>query len=327
MAKKVSPERVLPEHKQELQYLSNVSPKDKPWDIHRTNTDKVKSLYQQIGYERYYERMSHCSQLIEFVLRPDFDDGKLFKLAGARFCRVRLCPVCQWRKSMMWRARFINAVPKILQDYPNYRFLFLTLTVRNCPLEELRDTISLTNKAWGRMSKRKVFPAVGWVKSVEVTRGKDGNAHPHFHSVLMVKPSYFKGKNYLSQKAWSELWKSCLRIDYQPVVHIKALKPKSGSSEDVTTHHTKLIEKALLETLKYSVKESDLVTDPGWLKGLTNQLHKTRSVAVGGTFKEYISDKEPENLINSEDDKDEILATEGRFWFGWREMVQKYQSL
>lgn len=335
MAEKVSPERVLPEHNQELSYLSDVSPQDKPWDKHRKNANKTALIYRQKGFERNFERIDDCSRIIEFVMRPGFESGRLFKLAYARFCRVRLCPVCQWRKTKMWRARFFAAVPKILKDYPKHRFLFLTLTVKNCSLEDLRETITLMNKAWGRMTKRKKFSAVGWVKSVEITKPKfkkgesehSLKAHPHFHAILMVKPSYFKGKNYLSKEAWSEMWKSCLKVDYNPVVDVRAIKPKFDGSEDVITQHTKSIEKALMETLKYSVKDSDFLNDPDWLEGLTIQLHKTRSVALGGIFKEYISNKEPENLINSENADDEILATEGRLLFGWRDYEKRYRSL
>jgi hypothetical protein len=26
-------------------------------------------------------------------------------LSASRFCRVRTCPVCQWRRSLMWKAK------------------------------------------------------------------------------------------------------------------------------------------------------------------------------------------------------------------------------
>lgn len=306
--------------------LQDVSPKDKVWDIHKANAVKVANLYFEMGYLSLAERVLGCANTLGFVLRPNSSAGKDIKLADARFCRVRLCPICQWRKSLMWRARFLGNVPKILKDYPNHRFLFLTLTVKNCPLKELRDTLSWMNKSWSKMTRRKNFPADGWVKSVEITRGRDGNAHPHFHSVLMVSSTYFNGNYYLSQKAWCELWKSCLRVDYKPMVHITALKPKFGSSEDVTTQHTRLIEKALIETLKYSIKESDLVVSPDWLKGLTNQLDGTKSVSLGGIFKKYLKEKDPENLINSEDSNDEILPGEDRFWFAWQQYQMRYKS-
>ena len=67
------------------------------------------------------------------------------------------------------------------------------------------------NKAWQRLIQRKLFPAIGWLRSTEVTRGKDGSAHPHFHCLLLVSSSYFSGKGYLKQNDWVEMWRSSLR--------------------------------------------------------------------------------------------------------------------
>lgn len=36
----------------------------------------------------------------------------------------------------MWQARFYQSLPRIVADYPDSRWMFLTLTVRNCAIEE-----------------------------------------------------------------------------------------------------------------------------------------------------------------------------------------------
>lgn len=305
-------------------YLTDVSPKDKPWDIHRANTEKISDLYVKVGYEEYASRTHSCSQRLEFALRTDEKGERLLKLLAARFCRVRHCSICQWRRSLMWRARFFQVIPRLLEDYSSCKFIFLTLTVKNCQLDELRQNLTWMNQSWRRMVKRKIFPAIGFVRSVEVTRSEDGLAHPHFHAILIVEPSYFKGQNYLSQKKWTELWKSCLRIDYTPIVNVKAVKSRKDSSKNELTDGLFI---ALCETLKYSVKESDLLFDENWLKGLTQQLHKTRAVSVGGVFKQYLSESEPEDLINFGLEDNQTEETDPKFWFGWKEMVKRYQSL
>lgn len=307
--------------------LSDVSPKDKVWDMHRANALHVEDLYRLLGYDRLADRIHDCSRRLEFASVDIDPKNKKFKLQSARFCRVRHCPVCQWRRCMMWRARFIKSLPKILENHPSCRFIFLTLTVRNCPVEELRENILWMNKSWKNMTKRKIFPALGWVKSVEVTKGRDSLAHPHFHAVLMVSPSYFTGRGYLSHEKWLETWRSCLKVDYDPSIKIKAIQAKFGSSEDESVRGLNLLDKSLLETLKYSVKESDLLDDTYWLQQLTNQLHKTRSVSLGGVFKKYLSEKEPENLVNSGLEEDELSEDSPRFMFEWKELVKKYQSM
>lgn len=299
-------------------YLSDFSPKDKPWDVNRSFADRVRDLYRGTDFERYAERIAQCSQLLEFALAAADDGELLFRLQSARFCRCRHCPICQWRRSLMWKARFLKALPKIQQEYPTARFIFLTLTVRNCPLTELRATVGEMNKAWVRLSQRKAFPAIGWAKAIEVTRGQDNpdHAHPHIHALLMVPAGYFgKSGGYLSQEKWTDLWQKSLRADYTPIVHVTAIKPQSGGDLGF----------AIKETFKYTVKPSDLAADAEWLAELTQQLHKTRAIALGGIFKQYLSEDEPEDLIHvDEETADTELISDDRFYFGWRELAKRY---
>lgn len=313
-------------------YLSDLSQGDKVWDIHRANADTVGQLYSSTDFVRYSERIYACAKLLEFAFKASDAGEVALRLMAARFCRVRFCPVCQWRRSLMWRARFFKALPRILDDYPKIRFLFLTLTVRNCELTELRNTLKKMNKAWELLTKRKQFPAVGFVKTVEVTKSADGTAHPHFHVILIVKEGYFK-RGYLSQAKWTELWQQCLKVSYTPVVNVKSIKPPRNAVEYESSTLDSAIIVALCETLKYSVKESDLAFDASWLEELTRQLHKTRAISLGGIFKEYLSEEEleepsAEDLVNTGIAEDEpAAANDPRVFFGWREMVRRYHKL
>jgi plasmid rolling circle replication initiator protein Rep len=173
------------------------------------------------------------------------------------------------------------------------------------------------NKAWNRMILRKQFPALGFARSVEVTRSANGEAHPHFHCLLLVSSSYFGGQ-YIKQDEWRVLWQQALRADYLPVVNVKAVKPRPGEQGNG-------IAIALLETLKYGVKEADLMHDAAWLTELTKQLHKTRAVSVGGVLKQYLNDEEPEDLIHTDTDETPVEPNgDVSVWFGWREMVKRY---
>ena len=296
----------------EPQSLADLSEKDKVWDEHRSNSDKVAAHYRGSRYEDYAKRIYFCSELLDFKLSPDVDEGVLkLKLAGARFCRVRHCCVCQWRRSLMWKAKAYRILPKVIEDYPKHRWLFLTLTVKNCPINELKVTLDWMNKAFARLTKLKVFPAHGWIKSVEVTHGRDGNAHPHFHCLLIVPAGYF-GAGYLSQKRWAELWQQCTRLDYEPMCHIKAI--------DKSYNPMKIIP----EILKYQVKESDLISDRAWFLELTNQLHNTKSVAVGGILRDYLKalEQEPTDLIGKDD---EAAPDEGHLYFEWQRKKKSYK--
>jgi plasmid rolling circle replication initiator protein Rep len=294
--------------------LADLSQRDKPWDKHRSNADKVSAYYVGSEFQNYAGRIHDCSELLDFRLVPDAEEGMLkFKLNSAKFCRVRHCPVCQWRRSLMWKAKAYKILPSILADYPTSRWLFVTLTVRNCQITELRSTLDWMHESFKRMTKLKSFPALGWIKSTEVTRGKDGSAHPHFHCLLMVQPSYF-GRNYMKQAEWVELWKQSLRIDYNPVLDVQAIKKGVQPSSLVP------------ELLKYCTKESDLTADREWFLELTRQMHKSRTIATGGVLKDYLRqlEQEPEDLIGKDDERQEFID-EGHFYFGWKRREKKYK--
>lgn len=338
----------MPEETGSDLYLTDISPDDKPWDVHRAVASKVESLYEQVDYNRYALRIRECSRWLGFALELQQDCSYKLKLHTCQFCRVRHCPVCQWRRSLMWRARFFQTLPKVIEAYPTARWLFLTLTVKNCPLEELRATLQSMSKAWERLSKLKQFPAIGWVRSVEVTRAENDFAHPHFHCLLMVPASYFS-HGYIKQEEWTELWRRSLRADYTPIVNVKTVKDKRKrspspkeperiaevlDSSSVGQLPTGLVS-GILETLKYSVKPADLVgsgaddeetfvRNAQWLAELTTQLHKTRAISVGGVLRQYISEEEPEDLIHAEDEEISLTDEDVQIWFGWREMVQRY---
>jgi hypothetical protein len=167
------------------------------------------------------------------------------------------------------------------------------------------------------MTKLKDFPAIGYLKTTEVTKGRDGiSAHPHFHLLVMTKSTFF-GRNYIRQAEWVEIWQKCLRVDYKPVLDVQALKAESSPVA------------LLAEIIKYQCKPNDLVlSDREWFLELTRQLHRTKAIAFGGVFKEYFREleKEPtdEDLIG-DDGLEEV--DEGHLYFGWKRTEQKYRMV
>ncbi|MCZ5120888.1 protein rep, partial [Escherichia coli] len=78
------------------------------------------------------------------------------------------------------------------------RWMFLTLTVRNCAIVELGEILKRMNAAFQRMKVLKEFlPVQGWILTTEVTRGSDCSAHPHYHTLMMEPPSMLSGDGYV----------------------------------------------------------------------------------------------------------------------------------
>ncbi|MBM2915479.1 protein rep, partial [Escherichia coli] len=303
---------------------------DAPWDAHRSVSDDVGGIYLLAAeYERYGARMALCGGLLRFGWSTLKETGETrLRLREAHFCRVRHCPVCQWRRSLMWQARFYQSLPRIVADYPDARWMFLTLTVRNCAIGELGEMLNRMNAAFQRLKDRKEFrPVQGWIRTTEVTRSSDGSAHPHFHTLMMVPPSMLSGDGYVKHARWVELWRECLRVSYDPNVDVRAVKPrKPKDGESLAGATAELVRGAVAETLKYSTKPADMVADPEWFLELTRQTHKRRFVATGGALKDVLKlDQETDADMVIGDDISEGDDDGSRIAFEWKTEVRKYR--
>ena len=296
--------------------LSEISPHDKPWDVHRAESDQISRNYKGTEFQNYADRINDCSQFLGFGMVPNADEGAYrLKLRTVRFCRVRTCMVCSWRRSLMYKARAYKALPNVITDYPNARYLFQTLTLKNCPVDELRETIFHLNKSFRIMAKRKYFPAIGYIKTIEVTRGHCGDAHPHLHILMMVKSDYF-GRNYIKKKEWCAWWKQATKVDYTPIIDVQAIKAKDSPLG------------LLAEIIKYQTKPNDLIfADREWFLEYTRQIHGTKAFTLGGVFKKYFKelDKEEtaEEMIGSNEEGQDGVD-EGELFFNWQYSLKKY---
>lgn len=280
--------------------------KERPWKLHKQENLQLVKIYKTarekninlITDSRLFD-LEHCADTLLFAENAE---GKK-KLKSANFCRLRLCPMCQWRRSLKMFGQVQTITDKILERDKGTRFLFATFTVKNVDAENLETCINiLNNKFLYLVSRNKTFaPAkklkqnlLGYLKAVEVTYNtKDKTYHPHLHVIFAVKSTFFKNKqNYMTKKEWIELWQQALGVDYKPQTDIRAIK--SGTA------------KAVAEVAKYPVKTAPILSLPDdeaveVLKTLTLSLHKKRFVAYGGIFKTI---KQELKLTDVETDKD-----------------------
>ncbi|MGL5062073.1 MAG: protein rep [Microcoleus sp.] len=297
--------------------LSDLSERDKPWDVHRVESDQIAAHFEGTEFQRYSERIAFCSQLLDFRLVPDHNEGAYrLKLASTRLCHCRTCQICSWRRSLMYKARAYKALPQIVADYPTARYLFITLTIKNCAIGDLRTTIKHLNESFARLTKLKAWPGIGYIKTVEVTRSKDRTAHPHLHVLVITKASYF-GVNYISKKEWCALWKQSVRTDYTPIMDVQAIKAKDSPVA------------LLAEVIKYQTKPNDLIfADRDWFLEYTRQVHGTKAFALGGVFKEYFRELEKEETTEEmigDDGQGDV--DEGHLYFGWKRQEKRYRMV
>lgn len=181
----------------------------------------------------------------------------------------------------------------------------MTLTVKNVEGEALNSTISQLTKSFDRLFRRAKVKKnlLGYLRSVEVTHNEDDNSyHPHIHVLMMVKSSYFKGKeNYITQKEWGDMWSQSLKVDYVPMIDIRTVK-ETGKG----------LRGAVLETAKYPTKPIKFdVENKQVVDDLYNGLYRKRQLGYGGLFKTIkkqlqLDDVESGDLVHTSDDKENI---------------------
>lgn len=246
-------------------------------------------------------KIANCALTLkaDVLLHEDLEPE--INLKAARLCNTRLCPFCEWRRTRAWRRRLHDGLGALYADQPKLRGVFLTLTVRNVPLGQLADQLDQMNKSWNRFRQRSFFPTDLWFRRTEVTisatpGGAGYMAHPHFHVLLMVKPSYFS-TGYVKQSTWQKEWMDSARLDYVPIVDVRTAKSNSGGGSSSAGD----AKSAVLEAAKYAAKATELMELGPAITELHHQLHRKRLYATSSELRKYIKagDISPDEMMDN----------------------------
>lgn len=285
--------------------------KERPWAERKGQSRAIAAAYECLpdkDFQRRAEKVRMCGGSLRFASIVGGSAGPRKRFVGGMFCKDRLCPMCQWRRSIALHRQLTQVVTGHLEGVtgwdedgaevvhvaprPKDRAIFLNLTMKNVPPEKLPAAIGEIVKAFDMLRRyapvRRVVTS--WFRALEVTRNpKTGEYHPHLHVLLMVPETYFKKSfdGYLQQADWVALWQKALKVDYAPIVHISAVKGTGGAINDGVL-------KALNEVTKYVTKPADFFADKGngrfsavpeEVKTLHESLKGRRLYGWGGYFK------------------------------------------
>lgn len=259
-----------------------------------------------------------CADVLTFLKS---NDGSL-KLYQAWFCKDRLCPICNWRRAM----KFSTQVGLILNEFKRRKVkgrpIFATFTMRNVKADEISESFSKFARSFKKLRQYKEVAKslVGAIRASEITYNPDSDDYnTHIHCLLWMKPRYFTA-DYIPQARWTELWKRAAKLDYTPVVNVKAVKPKKPTESDPTGLFS-----AVLEVSKYPVKPhafKDLV-DPMLyetedekrtrlkrIEALEKGLYRKRLISFFGLFKTIraelsLDDPEDGDLVDMDGNESE----------------------
>lgn len=281
----------------------------RPWKEKKLDNLTYAEYLEILNFKKAHN-VRDCGETLEFVKTQD---GRL-KLYRTWFCHSRLCPLCAWRYSIKNAYDVSRILDTAKNNNEGIEFLFLTLTVKNVDLSDLKGTIKTVHNAFHRLVQYKRVSSVvqGFIRSTEITiNQKTNQAHPHVHAVLVVPKGYARRKQlrrYIDVNEWQALWRKALKADYDPIVNIQKIKSRKRKGKKAEKSELA----AAKETAKYQVKSSDYITgdcqrDLLYIEHLEQALANTRQFGFGGVLKDIRHnlklDEREDDLINLDDEK------------------------
>lgn len=263
------------------------------WKERKKMTLKVAKLMGTYDKARA-DKIEGCGTYLQFVKTPDNKKS----LKNANFCRERMCPMCQWRRSIKLAVQ-ADKIYKALTDQ-GYKHVFVTLTLRNCKGEELNETVDHLVKSVQRWRRHKDIDAVvrGAYRALEITyNSKTHTYHPHIHALLTVDGNYFDkdNENYITLDKLIATWKTAANLDYDPSVSIEAVRQKENQT----------ITSACAELCKYPAKTYE-INSSRVLRYIDGALRGRRLIQWSGVAQEVrrqleLDDVEHGNLVNMDE--------------------------
>lgn len=316
--------------------LEDINPRTKKinkWHQYKQSNQYIGRLLQEhldkesniVLSSNRVEDINQCADTLLFL--EDADGNR--KLEKAYFCKFRLCPVCNWRRSLKMFAQVSEITNYLMVQKPSIRFIFLTLTIKNPTGTELSKTIDLLldkvqfiyNKS-RQIKELRDFKKylVGGLRALEITYNKDDDTyHPHIHLLLAVEPDYFH-KAYISQDKFTGIWQKIIGVDYTPIIDVRTIKN--------ATAHT------VAEVSKYPIKSFELQKLPHdqamqVLFYLMNASYNRRFLSFSGEFKRIrallqLDDVESGDLIKTSEDDVAGFNAVAKVMFRYRADVGMY---
>lgn len=219
-----------------------------------------------------------------------FEDGTYY----GNFCRKRICPMCQRRKSIKTYAELKQCVDLIGGSY-----ILATFTVRNVDGGRLNKTIDKLFYNFSALWRTKLSKHFnGCYRALEVTYNAErDDYHPHLHCIISVNDSYFTSRKYLPQAAVLQMWRDKF----------------GGDNGGVDLRKIKDVQSGVAEVAKYAVKPFDIDDDvltARLLDDLFVTLKNRRLTQTYGNIKTALS-----KISVDYDNSDKLKASECAEWY------------
>lgn len=306
-------------------------------------------------------QLARCADRLGLRLHYSEGGELVQKVQSAHFCQQRLCPVCSWRKATAWRRRLIPGLEAFHAEHPKHKPLFLTLTVRNVPLGELRGAIRDIHAGWDRLTRRKEWPTPFWLRRTEVTL-KHAITVPSWSAPNMT--GEFAGRRELKERTQGAEHPEAPSggegfgpLMAHPHIHALLLVParyfgpdyirqtrwqqlwweaarldyppvvdvRRGRAKDQGDDSHRASVAAAIEAAKYISKATDLMGSPESFRELSDELAGVRMISVSRKLAQFVRpcDIDGGEMVDELGELDENTST-SHFFADWDSFSAQY---
>lgn len=299
-------------------------------NYYKKQGDLVKADY----YMKCHNAVMNCAEYLTF---NECYCGEHKRLKYTSFCKNRLCPLCNWRRSLIDSKELLKTVETYKSDNPDCKAVFVTMSIKNCNSSEVGTHLDMYLSAFNLMHQRASWKRAfvgGWYRKIEINRNRNKRSknyntyNIHIHCEAFVPDeSYFSrsNKNYLSYRKGKKLWQESINtilerngLPQQSKVYfdIRTVKAQGKYKELEAKSKVNNAEfGAIKEITKYVTKDTDYldIEDKEMqmevVETLALALKGRRLTAYGGELKRIHNKlfkrkkKDEENLVNIDETK------------------------
>lgn len=184
---------------------------------------EIAEKFAQVGLTKDAELLSGCAT---FVAHKMLINGRQV-LHRSNFCKSKFCPVCNEIRKNKHKIYVRNILDGLnIENNDSYH---LMLTLKNCGINNVKNTIKKIKSAWVKMVRTVEIKnkMTTYIYYIHIKYNKESNSYNvHMHIIVIYSDSV-KNLDVDEEKyKWSQALKKAAKINYDPVVEMRKIADK-----------------------------------------------------------------------------------------------------
>ena len=207
----------------------------------KKQSNELADILECTEFNKWSERIRSSCQYLK-ISTDENGKNKISKLISM----IRPEPLTSHHLQQKSWAQFNKNAPSVIEQYPHHIWLFITLTIPNCDISNLRERYKYLNSSFSNLLKMNEFKKYfgqsgqfyknkkgekncGYFKVLEASKSSEFNhCKPHMHIIFHMPKNFEDSKNYLSEQKLQELWMKACNINYP--LHVDIIRVKNDEN-------------------------------------------------------------------------------------------------